>query len=109
MLIFRNYRGDIDVNVIDKFMPLVMEMEDASQVSPVIQYGDVTFLYVSYSNLYCKCELEWSEKKVHMPTCLCYLFVVVVTSCKNANVAVIFQLLYKVVQVSLRARVITDR
>ena len=53
VLICRNYRGDIDMSVIDKFMPLVMEREEEATTAPIIQHGNVTFIYIKYNNLYC--------------------------------------------------------
>jgi len=76
VLISRNYRGDLDMGIIDKFMPLVMEREEEGNVSPIIQHGGVTFCFIKYNNLY----------------------LVSVTK-KNANVAMVFQFLHKVVQV----------
>jgi len=57
-------------------MPLVMEREEEGSMSPIIQHGDVTFAFIKYNNLY----------------------LVSVTK-KNANVAMVFQFLHKVVQV----------
>jgi len=76
VLISRNYRGDLDMGMIDKFMPLVMDREEEGNISPIIQHGDVTFAFIKYNNLY----------------------LVSVTK-KNANVAMVFQFLHKVVQV----------
>ena len=55
VLIFRNYRGDIDVNIIDRFMPLLMEREEEGSTvnAPVILYDHITFTFVNFSNLYC--------------------------------------------------------
>lgn len=52
MLISRNYRGDIEMNVIEKFMQLLLEKEDESQLSPIFQNGDVAFVYIKYNNVY---------------------------------------------------------
>ena len=52
-MICRNYRGNIDMSVIDKFMPLIMEKEEEGIITPIIQHGDVTFIYIKYNNLYC--------------------------------------------------------
>jgi len=76
VLICRNYRGDIDMSTIDKFMPLLMEMEEECITSPVIQHGNVTFIFIKYNNLY-----------------------LVATTKKNANVALVFQFLHRIVQV----------
>ncbi|XP_033738524.1 AP-1 complex subunit mu-1 [Pecten maximus] len=78
VLVCRNYRGDIDMSVIDKFMPLVLEIEDDGNVSPIVQHGDVTFVYIKYSNLY-----------------------LVATTKKNANIALVFSFLHKLVQIFL--------
>jgi len=59
-------------------MPLVMDREEEGNISPIIQHGGVTFSFIKYNNLY----------------------LVSVTK-KNANVAMVFQFLHKVVQVSL--------
>ena len=37
VLISRNYRGDIDMGVIEKFMPMMMEREDDGNMAPIIQ------------------------------------------------------------------------
>lgn len=75
-LISRNYRGDVDMSVIDKFMPLVMENEEEDHVMPVIETDDCTYCYIKHSNLY-----------------------LVSLTQKNANVALIFVFLHKLVSV----------
>ncbi|XP_066922107.1 AP-1 complex subunit mu-1-like [Clytia hemisphaerica] len=75
-LISRNYRGDITSNSIEKFLPLVLEQEEESVPTPIVVWGDVTFVYIKYNNLY------------------------IVASTKiNANVALIFTFLHRLVQV----------
>lgn len=64
------------MSVIDKFMPMVMDMEDEGQVSPIVQHGDIAFIYIKYNNLY-----------------------MVASSKKNANIALVFSFLHKCVQV----------
>jgi hypothetical protein len=54
VLISRNYRGDIEMNVIEKFMQLLLEKEDESLLSPVIQLDNVAFAYIKYNNVYRK-------------------------------------------------------
>lgn len=76
VLICRNYRGDIDMSAIDKFMPLLMEKEEEGVVTPIIQHGENTFFFIKYNNLY-----------------------LVSLSKKNANVAMVFAFLHKIVQV----------
>ena len=53
MLICRNYRGDMDMTAIDKFMPLMMDREEEGNMTPIIQHGINTFIYIKYNNLYC--------------------------------------------------------
>jgi AP-1 complex subunit mu len=53
VLISRNYRGDIEMNVIERFMQLLLEQEDESNLTPIVQNGDVAFIYVKYTNVYC--------------------------------------------------------
>ncbi|CAF4301554.1 unnamed protein product, partial [Adineta steineri] len=55
VLISRNYRGDIEMNVIEKFMQILLEKEDESQLSPIFQHGEVAFVYIKYNNLYLVC------------------------------------------------------
>ncbi|KAH9500669.1 AP-1 complex subunit mu-1 [Bulinus truncatus] len=62
--------------VIDKFMTLIMEKEEDSNLTPIIQHGDVAFMYIKYNNLY-----------------------LVATSKKNANVTLVFTFLHKLVQI----------
>jgi len=64
------------MSVIDKFMPMVMDMEDDGLMSPIIQHNEITFIFIKYNNLY-----------------------LVATSKKNANVAMVFSFLHKLVQV----------
>lgn len=76
VLISRNYRGDIENNVIDQFIGLVMDREDEGQVTPLIQTQDVTFAFIKHRNLY-----------------------VVATTKKNSNIVMIFTLLHKICSV----------
>jgi AP-1 complex subunit mu len=75
-LISRDYRGDVDMNIIDKFLPLVMDSEEEGLMSPILFHEKVTFIYVKHRNLY-----------------------LVATTIKNANVAVIFSFLHRIVEV----------
>ncbi|XP_049514198.1 AP-1 complex subunit mu-1-like [Dermacentor silvarum] len=76
VLISRNYRGDIDMTCIDKFMTLLMEKEEEGCVTPILRHSDIAFMYIKHNNLY-----------------------LVATSKKNANVALIFAFLHKIVTV----------
>ena len=50
----RNYRGDVELSLIEKFMPLLVEKEDEGKVSPVLMYQDVSYIYIKHMNIFCK-------------------------------------------------------
>jgi AP-1 complex subunit mu len=60
VLIARNFRGDIPMNTIDKFMTLVMDNEeDGAEQAPVISdENGINYLYMKYNNLFCKKEFH---------------------------------------------------
>ena len=76
VLISRNYRGDVEMGIIDKFLPLLMEKEEEGNVTPLIQTNDCTFLYIQHQNLY-----------------------IVSVTRTNANAALVFSFLHKLVLV----------
>ena len=41
------------MSVIDKFMPLMMDKEEDASLTPILQHGNTTFIYIKYNNLYC--------------------------------------------------------
>ena len=51
-MISRNYRGDLEMSSIEKFMPLVLEKEEEGSQTPICVHQDVTFVYIKYNNLY---------------------------------------------------------
>ena len=73
VLINRNYRGDIENTVIDKFIGLVMEKEEDGTLTPLLTMDDTTFAFVKRNNLY-----------------------LVATTKKNSNIAMVFVLLHKI-------------
>ncbi|OZC12933.1 adaptor complexe medium subunit family protein [Onchocerca flexuosa] len=77
VIISRNYRGDIDMSIIDKFMPLLLEREEEGRQSPTVEHPEATFIY--------------KESKFHES--------IVSTSRKNVNVALVLTFLYKIVEV----------
>eukprot|EP00128_Syssomonas_multiformis_P000960 Colp12_sorted_trinity150504_noHs@19979 len=76
VLICRNYRGDIPMSVIEKFLPTVLELEEEGNNSPIIVLENVTFIYIKHNNLY-----------------------IVATTRKNANVTMTFVYLHNLVKV----------
>lgn len=77
VLISRNYRGDFDLGIIEKFMPLLMEKEEEGLLTPLIYTPECTYSFIKYNNL-----------------------IIVSTTKKNSNVAMVFVFLHKLVQVS---------
>ncbi|CAG8567514.1 2286_t:CDS:2 [Ambispora gerdemannii] len=54
VLISRNYRGDIPMSAVEKFMPLVLEAEEEQQApTPCFTHEGVSYLYIRHNNLYC--------------------------------------------------------
>ena len=76
VIISRDYRGDLPAGIVDKFMPLVTENEENGDTTPIVQYDKTTFAYIKLSNLYFMAATR-----------------------RNANVALIFVFLHKLVEV----------
>lgn len=62
---------------IEKFMPLLMEKEEEGNVTPILLTNDCTFAYIKHNNLY-----------------------IVSITRMNANIALVFAFLHKLVQVN---------
>ncbi|KRY13200.1 AP-1 complex subunit mu-1 [Trichinella patagoniensis] len=76
VIISRNYRGDVDMTLIEKFMPLLMDKEEEGCATPILYQQEATFIYVKHTNLY------------------------LVAMCrKNSNAALVFAFLYKIIDV----------
>ncbi|KAI8828631.1 Mu homology domain-containing protein [Chytriomyces cf. hyalinus JEL632] len=73
VLISRNYRGDIAMSSIDKFMPLLMDAEeDELTPSPIVSTDDgITFLYIRHNNLYL---VAMTKKNSNAATTLVFLY-----------------------------------
>ncbi|WKX91572.1 hypothetical protein Q1695_009975 [Nippostrongylus brasiliensis] len=76
VIVSRNYRGDVEMSCIERFMPLLVEKEDEGVHSPVIQSGDISYTFIKHMNLY-----------------------IVSISKKNMNAALVLSYLYKCVEV----------
>ena len=83
------------MNVIEKFMQLLLEKEDESQLSPIFQHGDVAFVYIKYNNVYRK-RIESHRSSGSVEICV---VLVVCTTKNNANVILVLSFLYKCVRV----------
>uniref|UniRef100_A0AAZ3Q7X8 MHD domain-containing protein n=1 Tax=Oncorhynchus tshawytscha TaxID=74940 RepID=A0AAZ3Q7X8_ONCTS len=76
VLISRNYMGNMDMNKVDHFMPIMMRMEEDADSSPLVTHGSAHFLWIKHRNLY-----------------------LVAMTKKNANAALVYSFLYKMVEV----------
>ena len=55
VLISRNYRGDIPMSAVEKFLPLVLEAEEDSQApAPCFTDDGINYLYIRHNNLFRK-------------------------------------------------------
>ncbi|PNI51567.1 AP1M2 isoform 4 [Pan troglodytes] len=52
-LISRNYKGDVAMSKIEHFMPLLVQREEEGALAPLLSHGQVHFLWIKHSNLYC--------------------------------------------------------
>ena len=52
-LISRDYRGDVDLSVINNFLPMLLSLEEEGMASPILVHEKVTFVYIKHNNLYC--------------------------------------------------------
>ncbi|CAO3565946.1 unnamed protein product [Mortierella alpina] len=53
VLISRNYRGDIPMSAVEKFLPLVLEAEEDSQApAPCFTNDGINYLYIRHNNLF---------------------------------------------------------
>ena len=54
-LIQRSYRDDVPSSYIERFLPIVLELEeDGAQVTPCFTREGVNYLHIRHSNLYRK-------------------------------------------------------
>jgi AP-1 complex subunit mu len=75
VLLWRDYRGDVPLNIAERFMAIVLA-KDEQDVRPIFEEDGVTYIYVKYKNLY----------------------IMTVTK-HNADAAMLLIFLYKLIQV----------
>jgi AP-1 complex subunit mu len=55
-LIQRSYRDDVPAATVEKFLPLVLDMEEDNQtVTPCFTHEGVNYLHIRHNNLYRAC------------------------------------------------------
>jgi len=75
-LIYRDFRGDVEISEVDKFLAIVNDNEDEGTGTPIIVSGGTTFAYVKHQNVYMVCATK-----------------------KNANMMMMFVFLHKLIEV----------
>ncbi|KTW32620.1 uncharacterized protein T551_00105 [Pneumocystis jirovecii RU7] len=76
ILISRDYRGDIPVTYVEKFLSLISESDDTVPATPCFTYEGIHYLYIRHSNLY-----------------------ILTLTRKNSNAAELLLFLHKIVEV----------
>ncbi|BFZ53323.1 AP-1 adaptor complex mu subunit Apm1 [Savitreella phatthalungensis] len=75
-LLSRNYRGDIPMTAVERFMPVLQEQEEEGRQSPVFTDAGIHYLYIKHNNIY-----------------------LLAVTRRNSNAFEILQFLHKIVQV----------
>ncbi|RKP26670.1 AP-1 complex subunit MU-1-like protein [Syncephalis pseudoplumigaleata] len=71
VLISRNYRGDVNLAAVDRFMPILQELEEDGQTpTPVLSDKGVHYLYIRHNNVYL---LALTRKNSNATSILLYL------------------------------------
>jgi hypothetical protein len=56
-LIQRSYRDDVPPSYIERFLPLVLDMEEENvQVTPCFSDEGINYMHIRHNNLYCEFE-----------------------------------------------------
>ncbi|XP_067893206.1 AP-1 complex subunit mu-1-like isoform X2 [Heterodontus francisci] len=58
VLISRNYRGGVEMSMIENFMPLLLSKEEDGSLNPILKKGTVYFLWIKYKNIYMVCTMK---------------------------------------------------
>lgn len=55
-LIQRSYRDDVPQSYVERFLPLILDMEEeGQQVTPCFTSAGINYMHIRHSNLYCEC------------------------------------------------------
>jgi AP-1 complex subunit mu len=66
-LIQRSYRDDVPATYVERFLPLILDMEEESQqITPCFSNQGVNYMHIRHSNLYC-------EKSPLHPCCISHV------------------------------------
>ena len=66
-LIQRSYRDDVPPAYVERFLPLVLELEEegGQQVPPCFSSQGVNYMHIRHSNLYRECYVEVPSRAHH--------------------------------------------
>lgn len=54
-LIQRSYRDDVPASYIERFMPLILDMEEENvTITPCFSSEGINYMHIRHNNLYCK-------------------------------------------------------
>lgn len=95
-LIQRSYRDDVPASYVERFLPLVLEIEEDSgqQVTPCVSSQGVNYMHIRHSNLYCMSYFPVLNLHLLFPT-----HVVLALSKRNTNAAEVILFLHRLTQV----------
>lgn len=96
-LIQRSYRDDVPPSYIEKFLPIILDLEEeGQQVTPCFTREGVNYMHIRHSNLY-------RAYRSSLPSSVCSLFgchtSVLAMSKRNTNAAEVVLFLHRLVQV----------
>lgn len=94
-LIQRSYRDDVSPSCIERFLPLVLEIEEeGQQVTPCITSQGINYIHIRHSNLYRECSTSLLHRSIILTRSI-----VIALSKRNSNVAEIIIYLHRLTQV----------
>lgn len=48
----RDYRGDVPLSVLDKFYPVLCELEENSKATPILQHDGVSYVWMRHADIF---------------------------------------------------------
>src|ERR1700760_60830 len=93
-LIQRSYRDDVPSSYIERFLPLVLDIEEeGQQVNPCISNQGINYMHIRHSNLYRRYHIVYPIPYIYTT------FLVLALSRRNTNAAEIILFLHRLTQV----------
>lgn len=98
-LIQRSYRDDVAPSTVERFLPLLLDMEEesgGSAVNPCFTSEGVNYMFIRHNNLYC----EFQHSRYLLSSLICSgCYTVLALSRRNSNAAEILLFLHKLASV----------